>query len=233
MSPNAADIMYAGAQASAAEAAPPPAVDPSHAEVLYAETESDDDFADDEQIDDEQIDDEQDNDQDDEQPEALTPAEEMIQAMADSVPDAVREIRDAPGRVLYPAEVEHASTISLQDVQAKLPGLDPAVQAAVLAEGRELFADLGLTGSEAKDMITAGANFDSTQPVATLATQAVEALNKEFGQGAASAYQAAIALVNRDPRVAKTLAETGQGNNPQVVLALAKAAVRLRAAGKL
>jgi len=157
----------------------------------------------------------------------------LIEVIQSSLPDVVKEARSSPERVLYSAQVEHSSTISLQDVAAKLPELSPEDHEAVLAEGRELFADLGLTGPEAKSMIAAGAAFDPTIPVTTLADQTIDLLNREFGSGAKGAYQAAIDLVARDPRIVHSLSTSGQGNNPQVVLAIAKAAARLRAAGKL
>ena len=164
-------------------------------------------------------------------PDPVQPATDYIQTIADSVPEAVREARNSIERKLY--DSEHQNTLSLQDVAEKLPNLSPEIHEAILKETRAIYSDLGLSAVEARDMINAGKNFDATIPVPTLADQTIEALNKEFGPGAKRAYQAAIDLVARDPRIAYSLSTTGQGNNPQVVLSIAKAGMRLRSAGKL
>lgn len=162
----------------------------------------------------------------------MTP-EQQLEALDGAVPDTVREMRGAPERKLFSAQVEHATTITEADVAAVHPNLSPEVQSAIAHEAREIWADMGFSAAEAKDVIAAAKRFDTTQPAEKLWEQTAKALKDALGMQAKAGYEAAIQLANRDERTAKALAMTGQGNNPAVVLALAKSALRLRGQGRL
>lgn len=167
-----------------------------------------------------------------EQPAPMS-AEQQLQAINDAVPADIRDLRQDPARLLFSAQVEHASTLTDADVTKAHPDLSADVRAAILHEAREIFTDTGFTAAEAKDMLAAAVRFDASQPADKLWAQTAKALNDGLGMQAKAGYEAAIALANRDPRVAQSLARSGQGNNPAVVVAFAKAALRERAAGRL
>lgn len=149
-------------------------------------------------------------------------------------PEALREIRDTAERKLFSAQVEHASTVSEAEFQREVPGLSPEAAKVIAREVREIWGDLGFSKTEAKDLIAAGDRFDTTQSTKDSVTATEKALRAEFGkEKVAEAFSLARQLAVRDPRVAEILSRTKQGNNPAVIVAFAKAAMRERNAGRL
>lgn len=166
--------------------------------------------------------------------EAVAAAFEHIER---AIPDTIREMRqaDAARRLVGSPQREFAAVLTEEQARAAFPHVSPQVVDAVTHEAREVLADLGLTGAEARDLFQPDQpdGFDPRAPLEQHYDAMVDLLNDEFGNDATRAYKAAQALAQRDPRVARVLDQTGAGNNPRVVLALARAGLRLQRAGKL
>lgn len=151
-------------------------------------------------------------------------ADVAIKSIADAVPKAVREARSAPDRLLYgAAQTEHAESVTAADFAH--PNVPPEVSAAIAGEVREMFSDLGFTGAESKAFVAAVKAHD---PKTASPDACIDALNAEFGMQAAQAAEAARQMVARDPRLARGMIQNGVGNNPQIALAIARAAMRQR-----
>ncbi len=157
--------------------------------------------------------------------------EQVQTALHDNVPDDIRAQREADDtRRMYDAQTTYRDVVN--DGAFLAAGLAPEVAQLVVAEIRETLADLGLSANEARVLVAdCEASSNTERDAKTLDAwrdAATEALNKEFGQGAFDALKAARGHVQRDPRLARILSETGAGDHPGVVLAIARGAMRQR-----
>ncbi|CAE6747126.1 hypothetical protein R69658_02540 [Paraburkholderia aspalathi] len=152
------------------------------------------------------------------------------------VPDNIKALREADAeRRLYTAEKTY-SGVQIESAMETTEG-DPAIKAVVARETREIFADIGASTDDAQQIIDAASRF-SAEPItperdASNANDAIDALNREFGNDAADALKAAQKMVLRDPRLARILDESRLGNDPLIVVKLAQLARSQRARGKL
>lgn len=107
----------------------------------------------------------------------------------------------------------------------QLTAVLPDAPAEVRTEVAHIFADHSLSASEAEEVVNAmrAAPTDETRTAWTRETN--EYLNSVPPEDAA----AAVTLLDRDPRVAKILEQTGAINNPRVVKLLVEKARSLRA----
>lgn len=155
-----------------------------------------------------------------------------------SVPDNIRALREGdPDRKVYSPQSAYNRVLEdgLLDPLDGSPGnLPPEARPAVVAELREIAADLGLAPTDV-ELIRTRAGMARTTPVKPEAAidDAVTQMNAAFGQDAKRAWLDARALVARDPRVAKLIEGLGLGNDGRTLVAIAQAARRQRAAGRL
>lgn len=150
----------------------------------------------------------------------------------DPVPEEVAALRDDPLRRMYPAQVSLQEAIPDQ-LFTSAEGVDAQAGRKVARELREMAADLTLGRGEVQTLRSRAAFVHEHKPdPAAQREAAVEALNREFGNGAKQALRDARALLQRDPRTAKIIEAMGVGDDPQVVLMIARAARQQRVAGK-
>lgn len=150
----------------------------------------------------------------------------------DPVPEEVAVLRDDPLRRMYPAQVSLQEAIPDQ-LFTSAEGIDPQAGRKTARELREMAADLTLGRGEVQTLRSRAAFVHEHKPdPAAQRDAAVEALNREFGNGAKQALRDARALLQRDPRTAKIIEAMGVGDDPQVVLMIARAARQQRVAGK-
>lgn len=146
------------------------------------------------------------------------------------VPEAVNRLRDAPERKMYSAEGTYRDALK----RTAFADVDPAADKAVNAEAANIFADLGIGNTEAATVVglvrahgeagdetVAGWEAESNTFLATLGKDARESL------------QLARTLVQRDPRVAAVLDQTGLGSHPDVVKMLIEKAKSARLRGEI
>lgn len=165
--------------------------------------------------------------------ETLYPEAEKPAPLAE-VPPEVKELRDLPERRMFSAQDTFSEAIpDLGDEACKQQDADPAAVRQGMAEMRELAADLDLGVPEVQTLRQRAGKL-SESPVETITQResAVEALNREFGNGAYQAWQDARALVARDPRVGKVIEALGLGDDADTIVMLARKAHSQRAAGK-
>lgn len=148
------------------------------------------------------------------------------------VPEEVQALREAQERKMFSAQDMLKDVI--RDSEFKSAELDPEVAKRGIVEVREIAADLGLGKAEIealKDRATAV----RVQPIpeSQQVDATISALNREFGNDARQALMDARALVGRDPRVGRIIEAMGIGNDPAVVVMLAKQARSQIAAGHL
>jgi len=154
---------------------------------------------------------------------------------AGTLPDAIRELRDDPLRRMFGAQGTYASVqleAAMKDVAT-----DPAIKTAAASEFREIFADIGASTQDAQEIVDAASRLHA-EPMtperdAANVNDAIDALNREFGNDATSALKAAQQMVLRDPRLKAMLEASRLGNEPAVVVKLAHLARSQRARGKL
>jgi hypothetical protein len=155
-------------------------------------------------------------------------ADEVAESESDyeiELPQEVADLRNSPERLLFPASVTHAEAVKDADFAALG---NPEVQVMVAAEAREVLADLGLNRTEGLELAAAMRSHDPAVPTAQAWDTMTGLLNKEFGINASEAFDRARQLVARDERVAQILSTNGLGNNPKIVLQIARAAMRNR-----
>lgn len=160
-------------------------------------------------------------------PEALSASEasaakelwpEPEPAPVDAAPAAVKEMREADlARTLYDPQVTYKQAVTAED----MPDLPEGDRAAVIANARSMFDDLGLSTEEARtltDLVKHGA--PDAQTEAAWQEEIIDQLKARHGKDEQAA-QAEVALVqalaHRDPRIAKVLNSTRLGNHPKVV----------------
>lgn len=150
------------------------------------------------------------------------------------VPNHIKAERAADmDRKLYNPERTYALVIP-EDAFKDAEGVDAKTQRAAALEMRQIAGDLGMSVSDVETFKAVSTNF--TPPTAEQKVewrdQAIQALNNEFGQGAAAAWRDAVKFVQRDPRVAKIL-DSGLGDHPKIIMQFARLARQARASGRL
>lgn len=145
----------------------------------------------------------------------------------------IAEIRSTPERRMYSAQSTLRDAIPDQEF-ANVKGLDDKVGQAAVRELREMAADFDFGTNEIRTLRDRAAFVAKSAPTTEAQREAaVEALNREFGQRATQALRDARALLQRDPRAANLIEAMGLGDDPEVVVLVAKAAQSQRMAGKL
>lgn len=142
------------------------------------------------------------------------------------VPDAIKTLRDDPLRRMFSPQGSFAS-VQLEESMADL-ALDPAIRTAAAAEFREIFADIGASPQDAKELVDTASRFHA-EPMtperdATNTNAAIQILNEHYGTDAKAALATAHEMIARDPRIAKILDASRLGNDPQTVLKIVQLA---------
>lgn len=122
-------------------------------------------------------------------------------------------------------------------IEGLQPGLPPEAVAAAQTEVHHWLADAGLTPGEAGEVVTLARQLAADPPddaaVEEMQAASWKLLRETYGDHAETALLRAQALVQRDPRLVRTLEQTGLGNHPKVVLKLAQQAYREAVRGRL
>lgn len=153
------------------------------------------------------------------------------------IPDEIRALREADRNRLLYEPAKHFSGV-INDRTVELPDDMPqAVKAAALAEVANMAADLGMSPQDVEALRVVGVACNAAPPGheqrAAWQEEAVDRLNRQYGQGAAQAYRDAAAFAQRDPRVMAMLNEGGRGDHPDTVMIFARLARQARQAGRL
>lgn len=156
----------------------------------------------------------------------------------DPVPAEVQELRDDVARRMYSAQNTFRDAIpeadEAQRAELAAQGITPEAGRKAMAELREIAADLDLSPADVAKVRQRATLVRETQPDAIAQREAaVDALNREFGNDAKQAWRDARALVARDPRVGRMIESMGLGDDPEVVVMIARIARQQRVAGKL
>ncbi|SEI96364.1 hypothetical protein [Paraburkholderia diazotrophica] len=164
------------------------------------------------------------------------PAEATTTDAKSHIPDAIRELRDDPLRRMFGAQGTFAQ-VPLEEGMQNI-GLQPDTVKAIATEFREVFADLGASPDDAKQLVIFAAQHNANMPVdnaadARLAASAADALVRQYGSEADSALRDAQRFVARDPRLGRMLDETRLGNDPQTVLKVVQLARSAKMRGEL
>ena len=161
----------------------------------------------------------------------VKPAGEKASAMQQNdaavrVPDEVAKLR-AENRRMHDPLGAYRSVLSPGTLSAALPA---EVGEPVVNEVAKIFADHELSPPEAQEVLQvlkAPAPSDSERAQWTRDTESYLATISDADA------QAAVKLLDRDPRVARLLEATGAINNPKVVRLLVEKARALRSKGRL
>jgi hypothetical protein len=149
----------------------------------------------------------------------------------DDAPEAIKALRDTPERRMFSAQGTFAS------IAVEGEGVELAVVQSANAELREIFADVGASPGDAAEILSLANQMRATPatPEARLQMRdaAIDAVNRQYGQDAASVVADARALVARDPRIGKVLDSTGAGDHPNIVLKLISLARSAKLRGQL
>lgn len=156
----------------------------------------------------------------------------------DPVPAEVQELRDDVARRMYSAQDTFRDAIpdadEAQRAELAAQGITPEAGRKATAELREIAADLDMSPADVAKVRQRATLVRETQPDVIAQREAtVDALNREFGNDAKQAWRDARALVARDPRVGRMIEAMGVGDDPEVVLMIARVARAQRVAGKL
>lgn len=162
------------------------------------------------------------------------PAAQGAEDQPPGVPENVAQLRAADrDRQMFDAQGMYS------DVSLDVPAGDEyrELHQAAQHEAREVFADLGMPVEDARQVIDTFRQHTRTPPseetVKGWQTETVGQLRREFGADAARALQDAHQLATRDPRVLATIEAAGLGDNPAIVLRLARLARVERQRGRL
>ena len=143
------------------------------------------------------------------------------------VPDEIKALRETPERRMYSDAARPEINNAITD------DVSPETKAAIARELTNMASDIGLNADDITSLTGAARRLAIELPTAEQVTSmqrdAIDALNNAFGANAKAAHAATVALVGRDPRVARYLARTGLGNDPATVLRLAHIAMGKRA----
>lgn len=149
------------------------------------------------------------------------------------IPDDILALRESDGaRRLYSPQKIFADVLPVDMIDEEVP---VSLKAAVIGELREMAADIGASTQDVANLRSISNNLPeevSHEQRVAWHEEAVDLLNAEFGQTAATAFKDANRLVRRDPRLA-AIFSGGLGDHPQAVLTMARLARTARLNGKL
>ena len=157
------------------------------------------------------------------------------------VPEGIRKLREADaaddpiGTRLYAAPVPHS------DLKAAFKAIHPddsPMAEAQAIEHMRIAQDVGATAPEIVLAVSTirrlAAEPLTIEQEETQRAQAFTALDEAFGKDQAPrALELARALAKRDPRLLHQLDASGAGNDPRVVVEMARLAIREHARGRL
>ncbi|KWW37664.1 hypothetical protein [Cupriavidus metallidurans] len=159
--------------------------------------------------------------------------------LPDLAPQNLKAERAADAdRKLYSPQgtFRHAIPDNVLDQEQSVADVPPQVRRAVVAEMREMAADLGMTPQDVSNLRSV-ANSIKQAPTdeqrVAWREEAVGALNREFGNDAAQVVRDAAKLAQRDPRVKQMLETRGLGDHPKIILQFARLARQARMQGRL
>jgi hypothetical protein len=151
-------------------------------------------------------------------------------APADAVPENIRALREQDSdRRMFGAQKAFADVIPI--------GNDwPEENKQAAAEWREILQDASLGTNEAKELVgiaTSQREVPSAEVKAGWEASARAELQRVYGRDAEAVLADAMRLVQRDPRVAQFLEQTGLGSHPAYVMHAARIARQEKAKGRL
>jgi hypothetical protein len=159
------------------------------------------------------------------------------QAPAVEVPDNIAALRAAdtsPEARLYGPTVHEGVLDALKVTQPT--AADDVVRAQALEWG-QVARDVGASHEDVGLVVSTIRRFDIEPPTieqeATMRTQAFKALDDAFGKDAPRALALARALAHRDSRLLEMLDKSGAGNDPKVLVAMARLALSEEMRGRL
>lgn len=143
------------------------------------------------------------------------------------VPEEVAKLRAERNDALHDPLAAYRGVLSPGTLSAALP---PEVGEPVVAEVAQIFADHELSVPEAQEVLQV---LKAPAPSDAERTQWQRDTERFLATISDADAQAAVKLLDRDPRVAELLERTGAINNPRVVRLLVDKARALRARGRL
>lgn len=156
------------------------------------------------------------------------------------VPPEVREMREeCRARQFFSPQMtfRDAYTEAMIDETEELKGLPAETRAAILEEAREIAADAGFSLADINTLRDIDrqikANPPTTETRAAWREEAIDRMNREFGNDAAQAMRDARTFIAKDPRFAHALELNGRGDHPETVMTFARLARRARMEGRL
>ncbi|CAM2158929.1 conserved hypothetical protein [Paraburkholderia tropica] len=170
-----------------------------------------------------------------EKPQTETPATDAP-AQTPELPDAIRELRNDPLRRMFSAQGTFAG-VPLEESMQNIGGT-PAEVSAIASEWREVFADLGASPNDARELVMLAQQHGANMPAdaagdGKLYASAVDALVRQYGSDAQAALDDARALIARDPRLGSFLDKSRMGNDPRTVLKVVQLARSAKMRGEL
>lgn len=174
----------------------------------------------------------------DEQAASLFGKPEAPEVAIDIPADILAERQADKERTMFSPQETFRETLpdTLWDSDPAAESLPEHARVAVIGEMREMAADLGMGADDVKtlrDLSGAFVDTPSEEQVLSWREQAVEHLNRTFGNQATQALRDAQAFVALDPRRVKMLEMNHRGDHPKVIEVFAKLGRKARLAGKL
>lgn len=174
-----------------------------------------------------------------------TYAEPQEGADPDAIPDEIKELRSSDReRLQFSAQSTHGDTISADDFLgadgAEVEGVTAELRARAAHEYREMFADVGVSADEARQMVSLAKQLGAAPPTPQIEEQwqgeivkrLLDVNNQDIDKANAD-LALAQRLVHRDPRIAAILEKTRLGNHPKVVELFVQRARQERLRGRL
>lgn len=125
---------------------------------------------------------------------------------------------------------------SMWDEDPDAENIPEHVRVAVIGEMREIVADMGMDTADVKTLRDLGATFKaepSEEQIIAWREEAVDHLNRTYGNQATQALRDAQAFIAQDQRRGKWLELNNRGDHPKVIEVFAKLGRKARLAGKL
>lgn len=164
-------------------------------------------------------------------------------------PEAPKVDLDIPANILAERQVDEDRAMfspqetfrevlpdTMWDEDPEAENIPEHVRVAVIGELRECVADLGMDTSDVKTLRDLGATSKeepSEDQIIAWREEAVDHLNRTFGNQATQALRDAQAFIAQDPRRVKWLELNNRGDHPKVIEVFAKLGRKARLAGKL
>lgn len=125
---------------------------------------------------------------------------------------------------------------NMWDSDPEAENIPEHVRVAVIGEMREIVADMGMDTADVKTLRDLGSTFKAEpneDQVIAWREQAVDHLNRTYGNQATQVLRDAQAFIAQDPRRGKWLELNNRGDHPKVIEVFAKLGRKARLAGKL